>query len=273
MEMPALPAPAVSTRRARIADLRIGEFELDPKAHHYLINVLRLQVGACFQAFSGTGEVAEAVLVSGGAAGGQAHIRVNNVRVEQAAAAPLVLVQALPKGPKLEAIVQDATELGTTHILLGCGLRSTVRLAEQKLEQRAERLVRVIEAAARQCGRSSLPELTWLASFEHALSAAADQYQGATKLLLDAQHAAPVAECMAASGASHAARTSVFAVGPEGGFDAREREHAHALGYQSARLGPHTLRTETAAAAALGAYWALHPNALDGKQADVSKLP
>jgi 16S rRNA (uracil1498-N3)-methyltransferase len=102
-------------RRARVADLHAGAFALDAATSHWLANVLGLSVGAKFQAFSGYGREGDAEVI--GASGyGLLQIRILSVLTNTPQATTLMLVQALPKGPKLDAIVQDATELGASHI-------------------------------------------------------------------------------------------------------------------------------------------------------------
>ena len=52
-------------------------------------------------------------------------------------------------------------------------------------------------------------------------------------------------------------RACTLAIGPEGGWSPRDREHLVAAGYEGLRLGPRVLRTETAGIAAISALQAL----------------
>ena len=77
------------------------------------------------------------------------------------------------------------------------------------------------------------------------------------RLTLDPQGAHALSTLAgASSGAAPAA--IALAIGPEGGWAPRDREHLRAAGFEGLRLGPRILRTETAGLAAIAALQALH---------------
>src|SRR5690606_14947837 len=86
--------------------------------------------------------------------------------------------QGLPKGEKLEAIVEKGTEVGVTHFLPVETERSVVRLSEDRAERRRSRCARVAQAAAKQCGRAVAPAILPFATLEEA--AAAKELEGLT---------------------------------------------------------------------------------------------
>ncbi|MEM1031988.1 MAG: RsmE family RNA methyltransferase [Myxococcota bacterium] len=224
------------TLRVVVLGLRAGEMTLTPDADRYVTRVHRLGVGARVDGFDPDAEVeAEGTLV------GIRPARVRFARPQRTARRPDVetrLIQAVGKGTKLDTVVRAATELGVTHIVLAVAARSVKRGAA------AARYERIAREAARQCGRGDVPHLV----AEVPLAEAWAHGEGQC-ILLDAR--GPSVGATLAHG-----RAVTFAVGPEGGWTDDEREAARAAGYTPARLGPFTMRTETVAAAALGARWA-----------------
>jgi 16S rRNA (uracil1498-N3)-methyltransferase len=234
--------------RAPIPDLAPGERRLDGAVARYLAHVLRLRAGDTFVAFDpATGSEASAVMVW--AEHDAVTVRFNDLR-EGAARAnrPLVWLQALAKGHKCDAIVRDATELGATRIVVVPTARSVVRLDEARSAERQARWARIAQEAARQCGRSDPPTVETPRAWGDALGRVPDDmarfclWEGAADTLapglLDA-----IARDMALA----------FACGPEGGLESREAEQARDGGWRVVSLGHLILRTETVAAAVLGA--------------------
>jgi 16S rRNA (uracil1498-N3)-methyltransferase len=108
---------------------------------------------------------------------------------------------------------------------------------------RPDRWLRVMAAAAEQCGRATLPEVLPAARLTEVLSA---PFDGARVLLAETDPARPLRDCVPAG----TTRVQLI-VGPAGGFTAAEREAARAAGCAEAGLGPRILRAETAAITAL----------------------
>jgi 16S rRNA (uracil1498-N3)-methyltransferase len=108
----------------------------------------------------------------------------------------------------------------------------------RRASERRERWTRIAESAAEQSGRATVPEIASPRPLDEALAdvPCADRFV-----------ALPGASERAAAPTGDAA----ILVGPEGGLTLAEVERAHALGFRELHLGPHTLRTETAAIAAL----------------------
>ena len=89
------------------------------------------------------------------------------------------LYMALPKGDKMELIIQKSVELGVARIVPFASSRSVVRLDRAGGEKKRERWQKIADAAAGQCGRGILPVVTAPMSFDEALrEAAADMEKG-----------------------------------------------------------------------------------------------
>jgi 16S rRNA (uracil1498-N3)-methyltransferase len=210
--------------------------------------VLRLRAGDVFVAFDPASS-AEADAKVVGVEPASIVVRVGEVRAGRVRAGRAVLwVQGLPKGDRAEAVVRDATELGVTRFAVATTRRSVVKLDGPRAAERQARWARIAQEAARQCGRSDCPTVDPPCSWSDALSLASEAASGfclwenATDPL-----GPPLLEALG-RGAPLA-----FACGPEGGLEAREVDEARARGWAVVSLGPFALRTETVAAAVLGA--------------------
>ena len=157
------------------------------------------------------------------------------------------LFQALPKGDKMELIIQKAVELGVYRVIPVAAKRCVVKLDEKKAAARVMRWQGIAEAAAKQSKRAIVPEVTPVISFDRAVQSAGNmdvklipyelaEDMGRTRGLF----------CKLKPGQDIA----VF-IGPEGGFEEGEISAASACGIEPITLGKRILRTETAGLAVL----------------------
>jgi 16S rRNA (uracil1498-N3)-methyltransferase len=151
------------------------------------------------------------------------------------------LAFALPRGEKGEWIVQKGTELGVSRLVPWQAARSVVRLEPGRAAERVRRWARIAAEAARQCGRSDVPDV----AVPGTLAAALEAPPGFVRVAFHAGAGAPLASL-----ARPGAPGFLALVGPEGGFTDGEIEACRAAGASLASLGPRVLRAETAAVAA-----------------------
>jgi 16S rRNA (uracil1498-N3)-methyltransferase len=234
--------------RAPIAALAVGDRNLAGALGHYLVRVLRLRAGDTFVAFDpSTGSEADALVVRDDF--DSLDVRIGLVRASKAPPErAITFIQGLAKGDKCDVIVRDATELGATRFVVALTRRSVVRLDDERATARQTRWARIAEDAARQSGRARPPTVEKPIAWAAALDAVPREtarfclYEQATDAL-----GSSLFEALA-SGADLA-----FACGPEGGLEPAEVDTALARGWAICSLGPLVLRTETVAAAVLGA--------------------
>lgn len=158
------------------------------------------------------------------------------------------LVQALPKGEKMDLIVQKATELGVDRIVPVVTSRSIPRLTPEKARHRVERWRKIALEASRQCGRGDVPDISDIESFAKAVS---QQERNALRLILWEAESARGLKGILRSGEHAGSRKITAAIGPEGGLAGEEIEEAKRSGFISAGLGRRVLKVETAAIAVL----------------------
>jgi 16S rRNA (uracil1498-N3)-methyltransferase len=234
--------------RAPISDLAPGERRIEGAVAHYLSRVLRLRAGDAFVAFDpATAREADATTVW--AEHDAVTVRFGPLREGASRASrDLTWIQGLAKADKCDAVVRDATELGVTRIRVAVTRRSVVKLDRDRAAERQSRWARVAQQAARQCGRSDVPRVDLPCAWPEALAGVPE---GAACFCLWEEATEPLAPTLLEALGRGA--PIAFACGPEGGLEAREVEDAASRGWRGVSLGPLRLRTETVAAAVLGA--------------------
>ena len=206
----------------------------------HIAKALRMRPGEALTLCDGKGTDFEGVLET--VTDRQVTVRITASRPSQAEPTLAVtLYQGLPKGDKMDWIVQKAVELGVTAVVPVATRRSVARL-EGKADKKQERWQRIAAEAAGQCGRGMLPSVERPLSWSQALSC----LSGEPALVFYEGGGRPLRELVPPS----TRRLSVF-VGPEGGFDPEEIDAIRRQGGGVATLGPRILRCETAPLAAL----------------------
>lgn len=156
-----------------------------------------------------------------------------------------VLYQALPKGEKLDYIIQKSVECGVFSITTFESERCIAK-ENRPDDKKLARRQRIALEAAKQSGRGIVPEVSATVSFQKMLDLAAEAdivlfcYEGErTRSLKDV-----IREGMNTCVSDNP--TIAIIVGSEGGFSVREVETAQARGFATVGLGKRILRTETA---------------------------
>ena len=199
--------------------------ELPPDETNHVHNVLRGKNGDLIEVVDGEGRLFAARLRSGGGASVVEELEApGETRLE------ISLYQGVPKGGRMDLVVEKATEVGATRIVPLLAERGVVSPREGKIG----RWRRVAEAAARQALRLSVPEVAEPVRFEDAASEVGE----AGVLLHKAPDLQPVEAVVGAP-------VSLF-VGPEGGWSEGELLLAEEAGLTFGGLGPYRLRSETA---------------------------
>jgi len=149
-----------------------GRYTLDAGHQRYLRNVLRLRRGDAVTLFDGSGWDYHAVIERMDDDGAAAVRIVGRTEIAAAPAGRITLAQALPKGAKMDGIVEKATEIGAVRIVPFHSVRSVPRWEDAKAAARVERWEKIAVEAARRCRRCDVPAIAPVLSFAGMLALA-----------------------------------------------------------------------------------------------------
>lgn len=214
----------------------------------YLTRVMRLGRGDEVELLDGTGEVLRSVIE-------EAHREGVTARVVERYEAPeppvpITLYQALPKGDKLELIIQKATELGVGRIVPIPAVRSVVQLKGDRAEAKVVRWQKIAQEAAEQCERGKVPVVDVPEPLKDLVIP-----DGTLAYVLSERVTGP---SLVQALPPHPPMGVALFVGPEGGWAPEELDRLRAMGVAEISLGRRILRTETAGLAALAILMATY---------------
>lgn len=162
--------------------------------------------------------------------------------------AKVYLFQGLPKGDKMEFIIQKMVELGVYEIIPVAMQRCVVKLDDRKAKSKLIRWQGIAEAASKQSKRGIIPQIHEVMSYKEALQYASSMQHKLVPYEME--------ESLEGAGGMTATRKAIESVqagdkvavfiGPEGGFAEEEIREAISYGMKPITLGKRILRTETA---------------------------
>ena len=161
----------------------------------------------------------------------------------------ITLYQGLPKGDKLELIIEKTIELGVCEIVPVLMQRSVSRPDAKSAAKKHERYQKQAVSAAKQCGRGNIPVVSPMITFSEMLFGLKKHQTVIFFYECGGEPLSAVVEKIKDSGATDIA----IVIGPEGGFDPSEAASLQGAGAFTATLGKRILRTETAPIAAMAA--------------------
>jgi len=158
----------------------------------------------------------------------------------------VILYQGIPKGAKMDVIIQKCTELGICKIVPVVNARNVVKLSDEKdVRKKVERWQRIAMEAAKQSRRGIIPKIEMPIEYEKALEEAAELDLAIIPYELEKKNA--LKEAIHGKNIRY---MGIF-IGPEGGYEDEEIAAALEKGIIPVTLGPRILRTETAGSAVL----------------------
>lgn len=224
--------------------------QLPAETASHLTRVLRARSGDPLILFNGNGREFKGAIET--VRGSHVSALVGEGReVDRESPLNITLVQCVPRGDRMDFIVQKATELGVARIVPALSQRSVVRLDKEQAQSKAGHWRGVSVSACEQCGRNRLPAIE---PAQPLLNYLGDLTASGGPRWVFEPESAPItgAGAQAFDGASGTAILNAqIAIGPEGGFAPDELEAFRIAGFSKAALGPRVLRTETAAIAAV----------------------
>ena len=208
----------------------------------HISRVLRMKVGELLTACDTKGYDYDCLIES--LSDREVSLRVLEVRPSQSEPDVRVsLYQAMPKGDKLELIIQKAVELGVDSITPVMTRRCVSKPDSKSMAKKLEPYNRIALEAAKQSGRGKVPQVCPMLDLPQALD---EMAQTSCPILFYENATAPAKQVIDGAG-----KEIAVLIGSEGGFDESEVELAIQKGCQVLSLGKRILRCETAPLAAL----------------------
>ncbi|MBD2857378.1 16S rRNA (uracil(1498)-N(3))-methyltransferase [Spongiibacter sp. KMU-158] len=215
--------------------------ELEERAAHYLIQVLRMKAGRQLILFNGDGFDYPAEITEVGRRQLICTLSDTAEKIRSESPLHIELGIAISKGDRMDLVVQKATELGVASITPLFSERVDVKLPEERREKKWQHWQQIMISACEQSGRARLPDLNPITELDNWIT----EDKNALNLVL----------CPARlneTGLSHQQDQNIrLLIGPEGGLSDAEIEQALTQGFHTLQLGPRVLRTETAPLAAI----------------------
>jgi 16S rRNA (uracil1498-N3)-methyltransferase len=211
----------------------------------HLVSSVRARQGEEVTLFDGKGRSAlcSIAAIDGKGKNMSVHCKVDSVLPERQPSTRLTLLQALPKGSRMDTLVEKVTELGAWELMPLKTERVEKQPGSKGYSGQKERWERIALSAAKQCGSPWLPSIRDVQSLSEGLAASRD----ADLMLVGVigENAQPLAECLRDFGPNASSVTLV--TGPEGDLTAGEIEEIVAAGARPVSFGSLVLRVETAA--------------------------
>ncbi|MDE6905867.1 MAG: 16S rRNA (uracil(1498)-N(3))-methyltransferase [Lachnospiraceae bacterium] len=158
----------------------------------------------------------------------------------------IYLFQGIPKGDRMENVIEKAVELGVYEIIPVSMRYCVVKLDEKKQQAKLKKWQALAMAAAKQSKRSLVPNIHPVMSYKEALAYALQ----ADVCLVPYENQAGMEGTKASLSKIKGKRSVSIIIGPEGGFAPEEIEAAGERG-EVISLGKRILRTDTAAITAM----------------------
>ncbi len=234
--------PRVYIPPERIQDEQIS---LQSREARYILTVLRLGSGDEVTVFDGEGREYRTVLCEEYEGGVYLAIQ-EELNPERESPLRITLGQGLLKGERMKFVIQKATELGVNRIIPLVSSRSIPIMEGERETLRIEKWRRIAQEAAKQCGRTVVPEIGAIHELEDFLS----QGEG-TRVILWEGEPTPLREVIEEIDPQGGI---TLLIGPEGGFSEEEVSTAQASGFLVAGLGQRILRAETATLSILSIF-------------------
>ncbi|REE93069.1 16S rRNA (uracil1498-N3)-methyltransferase [Paenibacillus taihuensis] len=216
---------------------------------HHVIRVMRMEAGDSIIVSDGKSRVAEAVIRTLSPGNVEADIS-EWLPVTSEPLWSVTVAQSLPKGDKMEIVIQKGTEIGAVSFVPFQSQRMIVQYDAKKEAKRLERWGKIAKEAAEQAHRSRIPAIEEVATWKELL-ALVPTFDLALFCYEKEGGGLGLRDALSSQRARHnwgsEERNILLIVGPEGGFTEREAEEVEEAGAVIVGLGKRILRTETAA--------------------------
>ncbi|MFB0526490.1 MAG: 16S rRNA (uracil(1498)-N(3))-methyltransferase [bacterium] len=216
----------------------------------HIITVLRKREGDKIDIFDGYGNEFTVRILEIDRSAGLPRVKAEIITKKRRETEPklkITLFQSVPKGNRLDFVIQKSTEIGIAEIVPIITERTIVRLDCKKIKQKTLRWQRIAQESAKQSRRSAVPKVGPVLDFSQALKEFSKRKPQMGVIAWETEERNHLREVLRSSvgGGISKLPLAIF-IGPEGGFTPEEVEKAKRAGLRPVSLGPRILRSETA---------------------------
>lgn len=227
-----------------------AQFELSPEESNHLVAANRARPGQPVRVFDGKGLECDATLSVANKR--KAILSVEAIHRLPPPSTRIALAQALPKGKLIESIIKKATEIGAQTVYPLETQRVESKISSQKIASKIQKWELAALEGAKQSGNPRPTQVASPCSLDELIAQTSDfQLKLIASLESDAvslkQHLAHYEK----ANSGRRPKSAIWLIGPEGDFTPEEYQKANAAGFLPTKLGPHVMRSETAAIHAL----------------------
>lgn len=226
--------------------------QLDKNSSGHLIKVLRTKPGSPVILFNGDGF--DYLCTTLDENPNKTQIVVDK-KIENSTESNLLitLIQGLSRQDRMEATIQKSVELGVNKIIPVLCQRSNTRLSPEKQIKKQQHWKKIAISACEQSGRSVIPEIKQIMSFDKIDTVLADE---TCRIFLNPESTNSLKNIKVDFAENHKPKIEIF-IGPEGGLNKTEIAVLKKEAFSDIAFGPRILRTETAGPAVISALQVL----------------
>lgn len=158
----------------------------------------------------------------------------------------IILLAALLKGDKMDLVLQKATELGVSEVVLLTTDRTIIKIKDHQNDLKLGRYQKILKEAAQQSKRNRIPYIKNIISFDRI-----DEIDADLKFIAYEENKGDVSAFNKKLKNVKPGKKIAIIIGPEGGFTEGEVIYAKHHGFSPVGLGNRILRAETASIYAL----------------------
>ncbi|MEK3890675.1 16S rRNA (uracil(1498)-N(3))-methyltransferase [Bacillus sp. FSL K6-3431] len=212
--------------------------------YHHIVRVMRMKDGDECRVVVDNGKVATAVIARITDEFVEANVALWEEEMKELSV-HVVIASGLPKGDKLEWIIQKGTELGAAEFVPFIADRSIVKWEEKKAVKKLERWKKIAKEAAEQSHRQILPTVHAPLTFKNLIQLS-EQFEQKVVAYEEVAKDGEQSNFAKVLSVTKPGNKVLVVFGPEGGLTEKEVNELQTHGFEICGLGPRIMRTETA---------------------------
>ncbi len=222
--------------------------QLDKSSSAHLVRVLRTKPGTPITLFNGNGKQYQCKTLDTDPRKTAIEVLAEQV-INRESPLKISLIQGVSRNDRMELCIQKATELGVHQIIPVICERSNFKLVKNQQLKKLSHWKNVATSACEQSGRNTIPTIEPIQTLTTYLKKTSDNQ---LKICLNPDTGQSLKTLNSDIADFNKVMLSIL-IGPEGGLSEQENNFLRELNWNSIKMGPRVLRTETAGPAVIAA--------------------